>query len=299
MKKNHWLLIEISAAVLAISVLVWIMVPKFLEQQNLNTPNQIPDHTFREIMERYMEVDTDERYTIKQAKETEFHTIFINDKNIHSLKGIEYFTGIQKLICSYNQLTTLDLSQLVNLQSFIASDNKLVTVLLPKSSLLKSIGLSSNQFESLDISNYSGLTQIHAFKNGLRQVKISNNHNLKYLSLSYNNIAELDISTNPNLEEVFMSHNPLENLTLPHKAPIKKIDLAYTGLQRLPELCKYNDLTSIDLRGIAIHKDDWIIIETLEERLGKSVDISNDDVVTGIVYDDKDLEKWEIQFNKD
>ena len=55
---------------------------------------------------------------------------------ITSLKGIEYFTSLKTLFCSYNQLKTLDLSACTALDVLLCDNNQLTALNVSKNTAL-------------------------------------------------------------------------------------------------------------------------------------------------------------------
>ena len=71
----------------------------------------------------------------------------VSESNIQSLKGIEYFTALEALYCSGNQLTVLDLS---------------------KNAALEELDCSNNQLTSLNVSGCVALVDLSCFQNQLK-----------------------------------------------------------------------------------------------------------------------------------
>ena len=75
-------------------------------------------------------------------------TIIIQDGGIASLKGIEHFTSLELLDVTFNELTSLDLSQNKKLQTLRCSYNKLTSLDLSQNKKLKDIKIMRNQINS-------------------------------------------------------------------------------------------------------------------------------------------------------
>ncbi len=72
---------------------------------------------------------------------------------IASLNGIEEFSRLQRLDCSDNALSTLDLSACRSLRRLDCSGNLLPALLLPASGTLVSVLCAANDLVTLDISH--------------------------------------------------------------------------------------------------------------------------------------------------
>ena len=63
MKRKQLLLIELMAGVLLLVIAATVMVPKFLNSQNLNHPNIFPDENFRTKIAYMLRKNQGERFT--------------------------------------------------------------------------------------------------------------------------------------------------------------------------------------------------------------------------------------------
>lgn len=79
--------------------------------------------------------------------------LFLRNKNITSLAGIEYFTDLETLDCMDNQLTTLDVTKLTSLTDLECSDNQLVSLNVSTLEELKYLWCHGNKMTALDITN--------------------------------------------------------------------------------------------------------------------------------------------------
>lgn len=74
----------------------------------------IPDANFKEYLLENCDMNKDGRLTLSDAEKwnssESVKTFEVSNKNISSLKGIEYFTALEDLNCNNNQLTSLDVS---------------------------------------------------------------------------------------------------------------------------------------------------------------------------------------------
>ncbi len=101
---------------------------------------------------------------------SEVKTLLIENKNISVLTGIEYFTSLERLYCSSNQLKTIDLSSNTN---------------------LKNLSCCSNQLNNLDISTNPALQELLCYGNQLTSLNLKNGNN--------KNLRKIRVFENPNL----------------------------------------------------------------------------------------------------
>jgi Leucine-rich repeat (LRR) protein len=106
------------------------------------------------------------------------------DTNIVSLIGIEAFSNIETLDCSWNDFTNLDVTQNVNLKTLIC----------------RSYDDSEGSLTSLDVSTLVNLQTLNCSNHGLTSLDVTQNLDLQILDCSNNNFSSLDVTQNINLE---------------------------------------------------------------------------------------------------
>ncbi len=102
----------------------------------------------------------------------------LQNKNITSLAGIEYFTNLETLNCMGNQLTTLDVTKLTNLTGLICSGNQLTTLDVTGLTSLTDLECSDNQLVSLDVSTLEELGILWCHGNKMTALDITHNADL-------------------------------------------------------------------------------------------------------------------------
>ena len=126
-----------------------------------------PDDNFREwllcssLLCQYYDVLTDEE--IERITE-----IDVSNKGIADMTGIEFFTALETLNCSYNQLTTLNVCG---------------------NTVLSFLDCSCNQLTSLYVSNNPNLNTINCANNNLTTLDVSHCTALKYFNIDCNQIS--------------------------------------------------------------------------------------------------------------
>jgi hypothetical protein len=102
--------------------------------------------------------------------------------NITDLTGIETFVSLTYLYCSWNQLTSLDVSACT---------------------ALTSLWCDGNQLTSLDVSTCSALTRLDCYSNLLTSLDVSANTALTYLYCGGNQLTSLDVRNGNNTNFVY------------------------------------------------------------------------------------------------
>jgi len=140
----------------------------------------IPDANFKDYLlnNSLININGDEEIQASEA-EAFAGTISCSFSEISDLTGIEAFVNLTELDCSFNQLTTLDISKNTN---------------------LKELDSSANQLTAIDVSNNIDLEVLNCSLNQLATLDISNNTNLKELDCSVNRLTTIDVSNNTDLE---------------------------------------------------------------------------------------------------
>ena len=101
-------------------------------------------------------------------------TIDCSNMNISSLEGVKELTNLSVLTCGYNNLTTLDLSNMTNLTVVNCHDNKLTSINVSGCISLSWLYCPGNRLTTLDVSGSPGLTFLDCTENpGLSTVYLS------------------------------------------------------------------------------------------------------------------------------
>ena len=99
----------------------------------------------------------------------------LQNKNITSLAGIEYFTDLETLDCMGNQLTTLDVTKLTKLKFLVCNDNQLTALDVTGLTSLTDLECCDNQLVSLDVSTLKELQILWCHGNKMTALDITNN----------------------------------------------------------------------------------------------------------------------------
>lgn len=133
----------------------------------------------------------------------------ISSKEIANLKGIEHFTALTSLDCSSNKLTTLDVSNNVELIELFCENNQLTTLDVSKNTKLTSLHCFCNQLATLNVANCTALTSLHCSNNKLTTLNLSDNVGLTELSCEKNQLSTLDVTKNTDLTKLYCHGNQI------------------------------------------------------------------------------------------
>ena len=174
------------------------------------TDANVPDKTFREYLLK--QFDKDGNGVLTPAERYAVTEIDVNDKNITSLKGIEFFPNLKKLNCGHNRLTSLDVSKNTVLQELVCWENQLTSLDVSQNTALQELECFENKLTSLDVSQNPALQKLDCWDNRLTSLDVSKNTELTYLDCGYNRLTELDVSQNTKLTELYFVSNKITSL---------------------------------------------------------------------------------------
>ncbi len=183
-------------------------------------------------------IDSNNDGEIQQNEALLVSSLEVSVGNLTNLIGIEYFLSLQNLDCSFNFVTSLNLSMLTNLQFLNCNNNQLTFLNISNCSNLKSLGCNYNSITNLNCSGLTLLQYLHCEYNMLTILNLNQLNALKYLSCSHNQLTNLDLTDSNMLEELYCYNNQLTNLNI-------------NGLEKITNIrCQYNKLTSIDVSDL-------------------------------------------------
>lgn len=237
-----------------------------------------PDEAFYEYVKQF-DIDNDgklsqvERDAVKKMQNGLYGTNG-NHGNLKDLTGVEIFTELTHLSPAYNQLTTLDVSNLtklrvLNLNYNPISEIKGLDVVAPN---LISLSISSTKIKDIDFTTMPALTGFVANNTPIKSVDLSNNpvliniglsatlieeiditmcSNLKSLEITDTKVQTLDISQNSNLQNLYIEGSDITTIDLNNNA---FLNLGISSSQQL------NNLNTSALLYFRCHNDDGSLI---------------------------------------
>ena len=114
-----------------------------------------------------------------------------NNDTIYDLTGIEDFTDLYLLDCSFNQLTSLDLSQNTALYHLDCYTNQLTSLNIIGLTNLRNVQCMENKITNLDVSSNTDLEVLYCRENELTSLNLANGKDSNWVGLY--------AGTNPNL----------------------------------------------------------------------------------------------------
>lgn len=190
------------------------------------------DETFLKYVKGF---DTDNNGTLSPEERYKVTAIDVHEKEITSLKGIEFFPNLKVLLCSDNKLTSLDVSQNTELTWLVCSRNQLKELNVSSNPILLDLSCSGNKLTKLDVSNNPQLQTLYCSDNQLTSLVVGKSENLETLECYDNQLTSLDVTQNTALKELDCYNNQLTNLDVTQNKALWKLR------------CTVNKLTSLDV----------------------------------------------------
>ena len=191
-----------------------------------------PDANFRTVVKKF---DTNQDSSLSDTEIAAVKKINCSNKGITNLKGIEYFTSLNILWCTDNQLTALDVSENTALTKLNCCFNKLTSLDVSKNTALTILECHVNRLTSLDVSKNTALTELNCSINKLTALDVSKNTALTELYCNDNQLTSLDVSKNTALISLSCVCNQLTSLDVSKNTALTELN------------CSINKLTSLDV----------------------------------------------------
>tara|TARA_R110002049_G_scaffold86004_3_gene218629 strand:- start:1244 stop:4957 length:3714 start_codon:yes stop_codon:yes gene_type:complete len=264
---------------LLLLTLISLLLSNLLQSQNVN----IPDWEFKQALLNYSpSIDTNNDNQISLTEALAVTTLNIsnfqsvedmggacpdpNDPNcvggggiisygIADFTGIEAFTNLTSLVCSNNELTSLDVSALTNLTYLDCSNNQnpnvtinyypgISNLILPSSGSLETLISHTNDLVTLDVSLQTSLNVLTTNYNRLNTLTLPSTNSLTTIDTSSNRLTTLDLSAHTNLTSLTCNNNLITTLTLPITNTLTTINCQRNQITTL-DASPYTSLTSL------------------------------------------------------
>ncbi|KQO14723.1 leucine-rich repeat domain-containing protein [Paenibacillus sp. Leaf72] len=239
----------------------------------MNITEDFIDERFKTyILENYCE----NREWIQTSDVEQIVSLQLASQTYSSLKGIEHFTSLEELDCSYNNLMELDISSNLNLRKLNCNKNEIHALNLTSNRKLEVLDCGFNRIRELDISRNAMLVKLDCYWNILSELQINQNTKLEELNCGYNALFNINLDQNiqlsrldcgnnylislnvkdcPSLLEIRCNNNHLTELDVTHNPAlqslrcfnnhIKDLDISHNAL--LAELyCSENKISKLD-----------------------------------------------------
>ena len=206
-------------------------------------PTNFPDAKFREFVKQY---DTSKDGVLSSGEISQVTEMNCQGEDISSLKGIEFFTSLKTLNCTFNYLTGVDLSKNTALEQLDIGyheekiidwkeTNKIASLDLSKNTKLRWVSCEDLNMSSLNISNCTAIEDLACGYNQLTSLNVSKCTALSGLSCNDNKLTSLDVTKNTGLTGLSCGNNKLSVLDLSKNTQLSTL------------YCENNQISQIDV----------------------------------------------------
>lgn len=143
------------------------------------------------------------------AKEVKY--LDCSDNEITEIKGLDNLVNLERLNCSWNQLTKLDLSRLFNLKYVYCYINNITEFKgFEKLDNLRLLNCNDNKLKELrNVDKLVNLLELYCSYNQIKELDLSKLVNLHRLCCTNNQLVKLDVTNLDDLESLNCSNNNL------------------------------------------------------------------------------------------
>ncbi|EAD5334967.1 class 1 internalin InlJ [Listeria monocytogenes] len=193
-----------------------------------------PDDNFASEVAAVFEMQATD--TISEEQLATLTSLDCHNSAITDMTGIEKLTGLTKLICTSNNITTLDLNQNTNLTYLACDSNKLTNLDVTPLTKLTYLNCDTNKLTKIDVSQNPLLTYLNCARNTLTEIDVSHNTQLTELDCHLNKkITKLDVTPQTQLTTLDCSFNKITALDVSQNKLLNRLN------------CDTNNITKLDL----------------------------------------------------
>ena len=235
----------------------------------------IPDTNFEAALEALGYDDTTADGRVPTALIEGITYLSIQGKDVADLSGIEDFIALTELQARLNSLSSIDLSNNTNLQIVNLRDNDLTSIDISNLISLINLNCSFNNLGSIDVSQNTNLETLEVQYTTITSIDVSALSKLVTLNIFNNQLTALDISNNPLLVNLHMRGNNNVSVLDVTNNPL----LEYMNVQQM-------SLTTIDLSNntaletLQIDSNDLITLDVSNNIALETLDVENCNLAT-------------------
>ena len=148
-----------------------------------NTTNTIA----KNLSGSYFKIDVNNDGEIQQSEAIQVSYLNVQDSNINTITGLDYFTNLQTFGVTNNSLADLPVGNLVQLSR---------------------LNCQFNDLQSLDVSNNHNLLVLYCVGNQITSLNLNECPNLFALRCEYNNLTSLALRNGSTEIQLYFDNNP-------------------------------------------------------------------------------------------
>ena len=179
---------------------------------NINETN-FPDKEFSDWIKTHITGADDDVLTPEEISNVK-KIVVSNKGEIKNLKGIEYFTALEYLMCFNTGITELDVRNNTLLEILDCNNTNITTLDVSNNKQLTKLYCYNTGITTLDVRNNELLTELYCHNTNITTLDVSNNKQLTKLYCYNTGITTLDVHNNTLLEYLSCNNTPLAFLKL-------------------------------------------------------------------------------------
>ena len=200
-----------------------------VKQSGKDVLASIKDNTLKTVL-MAADTDGDGKISLEEAaalKSVEYTGTGEDGSTIMSLEGLEFFTGLEKIVLPNNNFLELDLSGRTTLTDVDISDNEEITSInLKGCSALKTVRAALDKsLESIDLQGCTSLVSCIAYGTKLKAIDVSACTLLESLIVYSSSLSALDVSGCTALTDLNAGCATLASVKLPANSVITTLSL--------------------------------------------------------------------------
>ena len=265
------------------------------------TVQNFPDKNFRKYLLEEIDKDKDKILSVEEIEVTA--NLFLDNREIKDLTGIEFFPTVGAILCRNNKLTSIDLSKNYGLMSIACENNMLAELDVSQNKELCLLYCDNNRITTLDIRNNSKLNAVSCKNNQITDIIVGNDYPNMELFYCYNNQiqTDIDLSGLPKLRKVYCYGNQIKKLDVSNCPRLQDVmcnqnQLTELNVANCPNLTdlivQQNQLQSLDLSSFS----NLTILGCWQNQL-TVLDVSNNPVLEDLACGENQLTELDLSNN--
>ena len=291
-------------AIFVIMELILMLSFNLISYGLTNDENEIVIFKDENLKENLLKYDDNNDGELSVNEMKQIQKLYLQNKNITDLTGLEYATNLQELYLYSNNISNISvLSNLTNLTKLSLRENNISDIsALTNLTNLTELNLEINNITDISsLSNLTELTDLYLYNNNINDISaLTNLTKLTDLYLYNNNISDISALANlVNLTDLSLMGNNISDIsTLTNLINLTDLNLSYNNISDISDLKNLTKLADLDLRGNSI--SDIGVLENLNispKRLYLSLQELNIDLGNIEYGEEKEIELPKI-FNQ-
>lgn len=187
---------------------------EFVEINDTNFPDPVFQQYVKDNIDTADTTSGQKDGRLSKAERDAVTTISIDNQNCTDLTGIAYFANLTTLSCEHNGLKELNLEDNESLTKLYCSYNQLTTLDVSKNAKLRILQCHNNGMEKLNLGDITQLTVLQCEYNNLTELDVSKNRYLEELQCRENKLRRVVIGNKYRLTGLYLQGNQLTSLDL-------------------------------------------------------------------------------------